>query len=87
MRSHSNRGFRRDRGPRRDRSEEREPREPSTGETAAVGTAVDLSELVRFLAAQLADQPDEVRVTMQEGQPTLYELRVASEEPDATAPS
>ena len=39
-----------------------------------------MSELVRYLASQLTDYPDAVRVTVQEGAQTLYELRVAAED-------
>jgi hypothetical protein len=41
---------------------------------------VDLSDLVLFLARQLAEHPDEVEVSVQDGPQTLYELRVAGED-------
>lgn len=40
----------------------------------------DLSELVQFLATQLAENPDAVEVRVREGSPVIYELRVAPED-------
>jgi predicted RNA-binding protein YlqC (UPF0109 family) len=40
----------------------------------------DLSELVRYLAKQLVDNPDAVEVSIREGEQVNYELRVAAED-------
>jgi predicted RNA-binding protein YlqC (UPF0109 family) len=40
----------------------------------------NLSELVRFLASQLADHPDAVEVRVKDGSPVIYELHVAPED-------
>ena len=40
----------------------------------------DLSELVRYLAEQLVDNPDAVEVSVRDGEQVNYELRVAAED-------
>jgi predicted RNA-binding protein YlqC (UPF0109 family) len=40
----------------------------------------DLSELVRYLATQLTDDPDAVQVSVRDGAQVVYELRVAPED-------
>ncbi len=84
MRSHSSHshthGHRRGRGLRRERDVPRGSREEAPVEDGSAVATVDLQDLVQFLATRLADRPDEVRVTVQEGPQTLYELRVASED-------
>lgn len=85
MRTHSSRGFARDRGPRaeaygRSGRAAREWGDRRPGDDASGGPAVDLSDLVLFLARQLAEHPDEVEVSVQDGPQTLYELRVAGED-------
>jgi|SRR5882757_367793 len=53
----------------------------SSGSGGAGGRAPDLAELIRFLAVNLVDRPDEVRVELiEERSANVYELEVA--EPD-----
>jgi predicted RNA-binding protein YlqC (UPF0109 family) len=40
----------------------------------------DLSELVRYLAMQLVDNPDAVEVTRRDGEQAIYELRVGPDD-------
>lgn len=40
----------------------------------------DLSELVRFLATQLVENPDTVEVEVRDGTPVIYELHVAPDD-------
>ena|ERR1700755_2735082 len=54
---------------------------PASSGSGGNGRAPDLAELIRFLAVNLVDRPDEVRVELvEERSANVYELEVA--EPD-----
>lgn len=54
------------------------PRDDRGRDDAAAGSGPDLTELIRFLAVNLVDKPDEVRVELvEERSANVYELEVA----------
>jgi predicted RNA-binding protein YlqC (UPF0109 family) len=68
-----------DHGNRRDRDDgDRGRREGGGGSDRAPEQSPDLAELIRYLAVNLVDRPDEVRVELvEERSANVYELEVA----------
>ena len=63
---------------RRDDSDADDGRRPDRGLDRGPERAADLAELIRYLAVNLVDRPDEVRVELiEERTANVYELEVA----------